>query len=141
MTSLMHEDLSVAEYTRDFERLCIVCDMQENEGLKIARYLKGLLKKISNKVDVAHYTTFEDVCKLALKFEAQMKEDGPRTPYSSYKGNSSIYKNGSQVQSNFKSGPSSSNYKSSPASVYNSSRKDTKRPEKQKVFIPKEEYM
>lgn len=141
LTSLMQDDLSVAEYTRDFERLCIVCDMQEKEALKIARYLKGLSKKISNKVDVAHYTTFEDVCKLALKYEAQMKEDVPRTPYSSYKGTSSIYKNGSQVQSNFKSGPSLSNYKSSPASVFNSSTKDTKMPEKQKVFIPKEEYM
>lgn len=61
LTSLMHEDLSVAEYTRDFERLCIVCDMQENGSLKISRYLKGLSKRISNKVDVANYTTFEDL--------------------------------------------------------------------------------
>lgn len=81
------------------------------------------------------------ICKLALKYEAQMKEDIPRIPYISYKSNSSSYKSGSQFQSNFKHVPTSINHKSSPTSGLDSSNKDPKKPNKQKLFIPIEEYM
>jgi len=34
--------MSVKEYTREFEKLLIKCDLQEAEDLSIVRYLGGL---------------------------------------------------------------------------------------------------
>ncbi|XP_057248889.1 uncharacterized protein LOC130590465 [Beta vulgaris subsp. vulgaris] len=76
---------------KEFEKLCLICDLQEKETCKIARFVKGLSKVISKKVEVTHYATFSDVCKLALKYEAQAKEEKekekPRTSFS-FKGTS-----------------------------------------------------
>lgn len=34
--------LSVHEYTMEFNKLSLVCDLEEKEPMKIARYVKGL---------------------------------------------------------------------------------------------------
>lgn len=82
--------MSVEEYMKEFEKLCLICDLQEKETFKIARFVKGLSKGICRKVEVTHYATFNDVCKLALKYEAQAKEEKEkeRPKTSSFKSNS-----------------------------------------------------
>lgn len=102
LTSLMQDNLSVAEYTRESDRLCLICDMQEKEALKIARYSKGLSRHIENQVDIAHYITFDDVCKRALKFESRGKEQQKPNFSGGYKaGSNSSYK-GNSFQNTYK---------------------------------------
>ncbi|VFQ90724.1 unnamed protein product [Cuscuta campestris] len=74
---------SVEDYTREFEELLLRCDLQENEEQTFVRYLFGLNTQIANTVELQSYTTFEELTKLALKVEAQMKKSKailPRNP-------------------------------------------------------------
>ncbi|XP_021757420.1 uncharacterized protein LOC110722456 [Chenopodium quinoa] len=88
LTRLNQGDLTVDEYVKVFERLSLLCDLEEQKPLKIARFTRGLAKNIANKVDLLPYTTYDDVVKATRKVEAQHKEHSvkgtPRTPYKSY---------------------------------------------------------
>jgi len=72
--NLTQESLSVDEYTREFEKLLIKCEIQEPEEQTIVRYLGGLEPKYSNMVELQQYTTFDEVCVLAHKVEQQKKK-------------------------------------------------------------------
>ena len=61
------------EYTREFEKLLIKCDLQEAEEQTIVRYLGGLDPKYAHVVELQSYTTFDEVCIFAHKVETQMK--------------------------------------------------------------------
>ena len=65
--------MSVEEYTREFEKLLIKCDLQEDEEQTIVRYLGGLDHKYSHVVELQSDTTFGEVFVLAHKVETQMK--------------------------------------------------------------------
>ena len=65
--------MSVEEYTREFERLMIKCDLQEAEEQTIVRYFGGLDPKYAHVVELQPYTTFDEVCVLAHKVETQLK--------------------------------------------------------------------
>jgi len=67
--NLTQGNISVDEYTREFEKLQIKCDIQEPEEQTIVRYLSGLETKYSNVVEPQQYTTFDEVCVLAHKIE------------------------------------------------------------------------
>ena len=54
-------DLSVDDYTREFEYLMLKCDVVEPEERTIARYLGGLKKEISDVIKLQPYWTFNDV--------------------------------------------------------------------------------
>ena len=69
--------MSVDEYTREFEKLLIKCDIQEPEEQTIVRYLGGLEPKYSNVVELQQYSTFDEVCVLAHKVE-QKKRRNPQ---------------------------------------------------------------
>ncbi|KAI4380092.1 hypothetical protein MLD38_006318 [Melastoma candidum] len=62
---------SVSEYTREFERLLLLCDVQEAQEQTIARYLRGLKPHIADAVELQQYWTFNDVRALAHKVEQQ----------------------------------------------------------------------
>ena len=66
--NLTQGNLNVEEYTREFEKLVIKCDLQEPEEQIIVRYLGGLDSRYANVVDLQAYTTFNEVCVLAHKF-------------------------------------------------------------------------
>ena len=66
-------NMSVEEYTREFEKLVIKCDLHEPEEQTIVRYLGGLDPRYSNIVDLQAYSTFDEVCVLAHKVEQQRK--------------------------------------------------------------------
>jgi len=65
--------MSVEEYTTEFEKLLIQCDLHEAEEQTIVRYLGGLDPKYAHVVDLQDFTTFDEVCVLAHKVEQQMK--------------------------------------------------------------------
>jgi len=60
--NLTQVSMNVEEYTREFEKLMIKCDIQEPEEQTIARYLGGLDPRCSNMVELQAYTSFDDVC-------------------------------------------------------------------------------
>uniref|UniRef100_A0A2N9FZ08 RNA-directed DNA polymerase n=1 Tax=Fagus sylvatica TaxID=28930 RepID=A0A2N9FZ08_FAGSY len=60
-------ELSVEEYTAEFDHLMIRCDVVEQEEQMIARYLGGLRVEISDVVQLQPYWNYYDVCKLAMK--------------------------------------------------------------------------
>jgi hypothetical protein len=67
-------ELSVEEYTAEFDHLMIRYDVVEQEKQMIARYLSGLHVEISDVVQLQPYWTYNDICKLAMKVEKQLKE-------------------------------------------------------------------
>ena len=67
--------MSVDEYTQEFEKLLVKCDINKPEEQTIVRYLGGLEPKYSNVVDLQQYTTFDEVCVLAHKMEQQRKKN------------------------------------------------------------------
>jgi len=83
--NLTKGNLTVEEYTREFEKLLIKCDIQEPEEQTIVRYLGDLDPKYSNVVELQQYTTFDKVCMLVHKVEQQrrnkpFKRDFPKPP-------------------------------------------------------------
>ena len=50
--NLTQDHMSVDEYTREFEKLLIKCDIQEPEEQTIVRYLGGLEPKYANVVEL-----------------------------------------------------------------------------------------
>ena len=65
--------MSVKEYTREFEKLLIKCDLREAEEQTIVRYLGRLDPMYAHVVELQQYTTFDEVCVLAHKDEQQRK--------------------------------------------------------------------
>ena len=86
--NLRQESKGVEEYTREFERLVMICDLRENEDQTIVRYLGGLNDPIRNVVELQHYTTLDEVCSLAHKVEqqrkAKLKKDLSKPPQRAY---------------------------------------------------------
>ena len=70
-------NLSVEEYTREFEKRVIKCDLHEPEEQTIVRYLGGLDPRYANVVDFQAYTSFDEVCVLVHKVEQQKKAKQP----------------------------------------------------------------
>jgi len=70
---LTQGSMSVEEYTREFEKLLIKCDLQEAKEQTIVTYLGGLDPKYAHVVELQSFTTFDEVCVLAHKVETQMK--------------------------------------------------------------------
>ena len=71
--------MTVMEYIAEFDRLTLLCELEEKEHMKIAHFLKGLHNSIGRDLDLASYTTLEEDCKLALKVEKRR----PATRFSS----------------------------------------------------------
>jgi len=63
--------MNVEEYTREFEKFLIKCDLQEPEEQTIVRYLGGLDPKYAQVVELQSFSTFDEVCVLAHKVKTQ----------------------------------------------------------------------
>jgi len=63
----------VEEYTREFEKFVMSCDIRESEDQMLERYLAGLNESIKNIVELRHYTTLDEVCSLATKLNCKTK--------------------------------------------------------------------
>ncbi|XP_074303635.1 uncharacterized protein LOC141638106 [Silene latifolia] len=86
LQSLEQESMSVTDYIKEFEKMSIVCDLEEKEELRVARFVKGLTPALAKRVEIHNYEGFNDVCRLALKFE---KHDKAQKPHAYSKGASS----------------------------------------------------
>ncbi|GKD11728.1 putative nucleotidyltransferase, ribonuclease H, partial [Tanacetum coccineum] len=71
-------DLSVADYTEEFDHLMLKYGIVEPEEQTIARYLRGLRKDIHDVVNLQPFIFYSDVYKLATKVEKQLKEKESR---------------------------------------------------------------
>ncbi|VFQ73672.1 unnamed protein product [Cuscuta campestris] len=85
---------SVEEYNREFEELLMRCDLQENDSQTFVRYLFGLNTQITDTVELQTFENLEELTKLALKVEAQLK-----------KGKSSLSRGNSSYPSTSNSSP------------------------------------
>ncbi|GKC93244.1 RNA-directed DNA polymerase [Tanacetum coccineum] len=63
----------VKEFTNEFDRLRLRCDVVEEEEETIAHYLTGLKPEITDVVCLQQYWSYNDVCRLARKVESQQK--------------------------------------------------------------------
>ncbi|XP_071688487.1 uncharacterized protein [Rutidosis leptorrhynchoides] len=82
--ALQQKSLSVEELIREFDKLRIRCDSNEEEEQLIARFLGALNPEISNVVTLQPFWSFNDVCKLALKVEKQLIRGKTRAPFSRF---------------------------------------------------------
>ncbi|GKC50898.1 hypothetical protein Tco_1073643 [Tanacetum coccineum] len=71
-------DLSVADYTEEFDHLMLKCGIAEPEEQTIARYLRGLRKEIYDVVILQPFISYNDVYKLATEIEKRVKEKDGR---------------------------------------------------------------
>ena len=62
------------EHTTDFDHHMTRCDIVEPKEQMITCYLGGLRVEINDVVQLQTYWTYNDVCKLAMKVEKQLKE-------------------------------------------------------------------
>jgi len=72
LQNLRQKSMSVEEYTRDFEKLMMKCDIQEKEEQMIARYLGGLNTNIVHLVQLQQYWSLDEVLRLAIRVEKQL---------------------------------------------------------------------
>ena len=71
--NLRQKTMSVEEYTMEFDDLMLKSELEEPDEHSIARYLGGLNFKIASVVNLQTYYSLNDVMKLALKVERQIK--------------------------------------------------------------------
>ena len=79
IVDLKQQKLSVGEYIDEFEKLSLIGDVEEVEEQKMTRFLKGLNYNISNVVELLPFTTFEELCGVCVKIEAQVKSKSAST--------------------------------------------------------------
>ncbi|XP_057247500.1 uncharacterized protein LOC130589887 [Beta vulgaris subsp. vulgaris] len=70
---LQQNTLSVEEYVVEFEKINMLCDVDEKAEHKIARFIAGLDKKLAKKVDLQPYWSFEEVVQVAMRAEKYVK--------------------------------------------------------------------
>ncbi|XP_057250675.1 uncharacterized protein LOC104893795 [Beta vulgaris subsp. vulgaris] len=128
LTSISQNNLSVHEYTMEFEKLGLICDIEEKEMHKTARYIKGLNRNIAKRVEVSTYHSFADVTKLAKKFEDHDKEERPKGTYIP------------RYDSNAKGKATTPYTKWTEGSKPNNTPKEDTSMEKTKVAVPKEKF-
>lgn len=132
LTTLTQDTLSVNEYIAEFDRLTTMCDLNEKEPMRIARFIKGLHRPIARKIELNTYSSFNDVCKLALKIENHWNEDKKGGPYASKGAGSSKPKSSHDTNS--------SSYKGFDSNKDTTKIEEKKSSEKPKLFVPHEEY-
>jgi len=73
---LKQGSMSMEEYTREFERLLIKCDLKEDEDQTLVRYLGGLDERIAHVVELPPYHTLDELSSLNRKVEIQKRSRG-----------------------------------------------------------------
>ena len=117
----------------EFDKLCLICDLAEKETMKIARFIRGLNRHIAKKVELSPYSSFNDVCKLAIKIESHQQEEKPKSKF--HDSGSSVLKGFEQFKPNFSQGSSQASLKT-PSTTFNSKRETSSKDDK-KIEKPK----
>ena len=72
-STLQQRGIKAEEYIKEFEKLFILCEIGENEELKIGRLLSGLDKEILDKVELHPNLSYDEYCKIIIKYDQQVK--------------------------------------------------------------------
>ncbi|XP_021755458.1 uncharacterized protein LOC110720719 [Chenopodium quinoa] len=64
---------SVESSITEFERSDMLCDLDERQEHKVARFIARLNEDIAEKVEIQPYWNYDDVCKVSIRFEKQLK--------------------------------------------------------------------
>ena len=65
--------MCVEDYVKEFEVLMMRCELQEPQEQTIARFLGGLNREIANMMELQPFVFLEDIIKLSIKVERQLK--------------------------------------------------------------------
>ncbi|KAJ9567692.1 hypothetical protein OSB04_003658, partial [Centaurea solstitialis] len=88
ITNFKQCNLSIDDYTREFEQLVLRNGIEEKPEQTMARYVGGLNHEIAEKLELQPYWSFGEVCKLASKIEKRAKnkkaEKATPKPFSRY---------------------------------------------------------
>ena len=79
--NLTQGSTSMDEYTREFRKLLVKCDIHEPKEQTIVRHLGGNEPKYANAVEFQQFTTFDEVCVLTHKVEQQRRRKPFRHGY------------------------------------------------------------
>ncbi|XP_074318824.1 uncharacterized protein LOC141655653 [Silene latifolia] len=79
MAELTQGTRSIADYLTEFEELVMLSEVEELEDQRMARFCRGLNRALANVVDLHNYTSFDELCNLCLKVEAQQKTNRSST--------------------------------------------------------------
>ncbi|KAM0976371.1 hypothetical protein FF1_019350 [Malus domestica] len=80
MYNFRQGSMLVDEYTEEFDLLMVCCGIDEPEEQTIACYLGGLRREIHDAVVLQPYWSYDDIYKLAIKVEKQLKQQNTRAP-------------------------------------------------------------
>ena len=67
--------MSVEDFTGEFDRLRMRCDVDEEDEQTLARYLASLRPEIADVVHLQQFWSYNDVCRLALKVESTIEKE------------------------------------------------------------------
>ncbi|XP_021775237.1 uncharacterized protein LOC110739089 [Chenopodium quinoa] len=76
-STLQQNGESVEDYIKEFDRLSIVCEITENEELKMGRFVAGLDQELQDKLEGYTNLTFAEACKFVIKFDSKRKKKKP----------------------------------------------------------------
>jgi len=72
LQNLRQKNFFVEEYTREFEKLMMKCDIHEREEQTIARCHGGLNIDVAHPVQLQQYWSLNDVIRLAMRVEKHL---------------------------------------------------------------------
>ncbi|XP_021737043.1 uncharacterized protein LOC110703571 [Chenopodium quinoa] len=76
-STLQQNGESAEDYIKEFDRLSIVCEITENEELKMGRFVAGLDQELQEKLEGYTNLTFAEACKFVIKFDSKRKKKKP----------------------------------------------------------------
>ena len=80
LQSLRQGNRSVEEYYKEMEVTMIRANGEEDRDATMARFLVGLNREIAKAVELQHYVELEDMVRMAIKIENQIKRRGSARP-------------------------------------------------------------
>lgn len=72
---------SVEDYIQEFEKLSIACKVDENDDLKMGRFIAGLNGDLREKVEVHQNIGFDEACKMAVVYEGHRRRKNTPESY------------------------------------------------------------
>ena len=73
-STLRQGSRSVAEYIQEWERLYVLCDINEPKEMRIGKFIGGLREDLREKLEVMQHLTFDTACNSALTYEKYSKK-------------------------------------------------------------------
>src|SRR5256886_487794 len=98
LARLVHGGRSVEEYHKEMEMIMARFNIEEDDDMKMARFLEGLNLSISGELELYEYHTMEELVQKAMKIERRLKRRATAKSnflkssgeFSSFRGNSAV---------------------------------------------------